>query len=100
MDYRGIKFPPYKYQEYPKKLVRPDGTRVWVKDMREELAALQSPEFSSEPTQAELDMDKLRLENARQAQELATMKEQLATLGVAKAADGKPLDKPAKEKAA
>lgn len=47
--YGRMRFPPYKYNEYPKKMTKPDGTETAVFSQSEELAILSSAEAKALP---------------------------------------------------
>lgn len=81
-----MKFPPYKFVEYPKWITKPDGTRMVVQDQSEELRIKAELPAQRPQTELERERDGVVVERDHLAQvvaskdaELAKLREQLAS---------------------
>lgn len=75
-----MKFPKYKYQEYPKRITAPDGTRVRVVDASDELRVKATLPAERPQTEVERERDHIMVERDDLAKVVAAKDAELAKL--------------------
>ena len=73
--YGSMKFPPYRFTEYPKAVTRADGTKVRVESQREEIALTLDIGVAEAPAP-----NALQEQNVKLAQQVADMMEVVGRL--------------------
>lgn len=75
-----MKFPPYKFQEYPKRITKPDGTRVRVLDQADELRVKAEIPEARPQTEIERERDDIVVQRDQLANVVASKDAELARL--------------------
>lgn len=83
--YDTMEFPPYQYQEFPKIIQAPDGSRVTVANHRELLEVMQRPASpEAAPDETAVELGKAVAAKADLEQQVRDLQAQLAALAEAK----------------